>query len=75
MEDKEEFFKRVKEAKDHREYAEKLMRYDYLVETTQINNIEISDEQKTRISYAINSFDSNSINVKNRPYRNPIQFL
>lgn len=44
MEDKEEFFKRVKEAKDHREYAEKLMRYDYLVETTQINNIEISDE-------------------------------
>jgi len=73
-EDHTEFFKRVDEAKGHREDAELIMKYSYLVDTTAIPPADMSDDQKTRISFQIASFDSLE-HIKNRQIRNPMAFM
>jgi hypothetical protein len=44
------------------------------VETTKIPRFEMSDDQKTRISYGINSFKSET-NMVGKRFRNPLEFL
>jgi hypothetical protein len=74
LEDENEFRKRVEEAKEHRLYAEKIMRYYYLIENTKIPQYDMSDEQKTKISFDINSFKSES-NLIGKKFRDPMEFL
>jgi len=73
-EDEVEFQKRIEEAKSHRDYAEKIMRYNYMIDNTKTPHFELSDEQKTSISYMISSFKSQT-NVEGKKFRNPMEFL
>ncbi len=73
-EDEDAFNRRIEEAKRHREEAELIMKYYYMIQSTKIPKFELSDDQKTRISYYINSFKSDT-NVKGKPFRNPAEFL
>lgn len=57
-ENHEIFRKRIEEAKRHREDAELIMKYYYMIQHTKTAKYEMSDDQKTRISYFIKSFRS-----------------
>ena len=50
------------------------MKYYYLIQNTKCNKYEMNDDQKTRISYLINSFNP-EVNVKGKKYRDPSEFL
>ena len=43
-EDETEYFKRIEEAKFHREQAELIMKYYYLIQNTKIPRYEMSDD-------------------------------
>ncbi len=58
MEDEDAFKRRIEEAKRHREDAELIMKYYYMIENTKIPRFEMNDDQKTRISFFIGSFKS-----------------
>ena len=75
-EDEEAFNRRIEEATRHREEAELIMKYYYMIQnTTRIPRFEMSDEQKTRISYHISSFNPLTTNIKERKFRDPSEFL
>lgn len=58
-EDEEAFKRRIEEARRHRQDAELIMKYYYMIDNTKTPKFEISDDEKTRISYYISSFKSN----------------
>ena len=69
-ESEEDFKRRIEEAQVHRANAELIMKYNYLIEKTEIRPIELSDNKKSRISMYIQNFQPININ-----YRNPLDFL
>ena len=56
MEDEGVFKRRIEEAKLHREQAELIMKYYYMIQHTKTPKYDIGDVEKTRISYYISSF-------------------
>jgi hypothetical protein len=50
------------------------MKYYYMIEHTKTPKYDIGDNQKTRISYYISSFKSQT-NVKDKKFRDPAEFL
>ncbi len=50
------------------------MKYYYMIQNTKTPNFVMEDDQKTRISYFIGSFKSQT-NVKDKRFRDPAEFL
>lgn len=75
MEDEPAFLKRIEEAKFYREDAELIMKYVYMVANQKTPKFELSDDEKTRISYLIASYRSYNEKVKDKLFRNPYEFL
>lgn len=85
-EDHASYYRRLQEAESLREQAELIMKYFHLIQKTKFGTAEngsegtssyyeISDQQKTRISFMITCFKPYAHFIKDAKFRNPLLFL